>query len=160
MHLHSPQIFSKEIQANAEYLKGVKQHKAEEIAKELERRGHKTNLLIRGLGGFYDEKSAPIQGVMNFHELPDTEKGQDPIANALTYVVESRLVNNAEVIEGGYPTEVKQELLKRPVAIMVADKTKSTKIRDDSGYYDYDIKPDAVIAIFPFHINDPLVRGK
>jgi len=159
MHLRSPGLFSEEIQANAEYLEDVKQQKAEEIAKELERRGNTTNLLVRGLGHFYDEKHPPTTGIMNFHEVKDIGEDKDGIVNALSFVVESRLVSNAEVIEGGvYPTEVKQELLKRPVAIMVVDRTKSTKIRDDPGYYDYDIKPDAVIAIFPFHINDPLVR--
>jgi len=158
MHLRNPSLFPKEIQANDEYLKGVKQQKAEEIINELRKRGHRTNLLVRGLGRFYDESSPPIQGVMNFHELPDIEKGQDSIVNALSYVIETRLINNAEVIEGGYSTEVEQEVLKSPVAVMVADRTKSTKLRDGPGYYDYDIKPDAVIGIFPFHIDDPLVR--
>ena len=96
---------------------------------------------------------------MNFHELPDTEKGQDSIVNALSFVVETRLVNNAEVIDGNYSREIKQELLKRPVAVMVADKTKCIRIaHPSSGRYEWEINPDAVIAIFTFHIDDPLVR--
>ena len=158
MHLENPSIWPEPIQANAKYLKGVKEEKAEGIINELRQRGHNTNLLVRGLGRFYDEKSAPIQGTMNFHELLDTEKDRDRMVDVLSYVVETRLIADAEVIEGSYPEEEKQEALKRPVAVMVADRTKSTKIRNDSGYYDYDIKPDAVIAIFTFHIGDPLVR--
>ena len=159
MNLNSPDIFSKQIKANAKYLRGVKEEKAEEVIDELKRRGHNTNLLVRGLGGFYDEKSPPIKGVMNFHDLQDMETGKDAIVNALTYAVDTRLIRNAAVTDGDYYSEeLKQEFLKRPVAIMVADRTKSTKIRDDAGYYDYDITPDAVIAIFTFHIDDPLVR--
>lgn len=159
MHLRNDGIFSEEIRANAKYLKGVKEKKAEEIINELERRGHKTNLLVRGLGGFYDENRPPTRGIMNFHEVQDVRENKDNIVNALGYAVESRLTNNAQVIDGRFISEEeKQKLLETPVAIMVADQRRSTKIRDDPGYYDWEIKPDAVIAIFTFHINDPLVR--
>lgn len=159
LHLRNPGI-SEEIRANAKYLKGVKEKKAEEIINELERRGHTTNLLVRGLGGFYDENRPPTTGIMNFHEVQDIRKDKfNRIVDALGYVVESRLTNNAQVIDGHFPEEEKQKLLETPVAIMVVDQRRSTKIRDDRGYFDWEIKPDAVIAIFPFHINDPLVRG-
>lgn len=157
-HLLYPRYYSREVLANVRYIQDIKERRTREIIDELRKRGHRANLLVRGLGRFYDEKSPPIQGTMNFYELQNIERGQDPILGALSFVLETRLIMNAEEIESDFiPIEEKQELLKRPVAVMVADRTKSTKIGDPTSP-DWNIKPDSVVAIFTFHIDDPLVR--
>lgn len=159
-NLLNPGIGPTQRRANADYLEGVRERKAQEIINELRRRGYKKNLLFRSLGRFYDEKTPPIEGIMNFIEVQDLKKGKSDIVFFMKYAVDYRLIHNAELTDGDYyPEETKQEWLKRPVAVMVADKTKCIRIsHPSSDRYEWEINPDAVIAIFTFHIDDPLVR--
>ena len=82
-YLKNPLIGDVQTKANAAYVKTLREKLADNIIDELEKTGHTNNILLRGLGGFYD--GTPPTGGMKFFEIDDLESGRQTIIDDLFF---------------------------------------------------------------------------